>query len=706
MRRFALLLAAASLTSHAAAAGQIEYPPTPHMPVVDLLHEQAISDPYRWLEDCDNEQVQAWTAKQNALTRRCLDQFEPQRTELRRQLDKLFAPNIGSTPAIFGDRFFFTKRDGLQDHAVLYVRTGGLDAQPHIVIDPNKLSADGSVSLDWWFPSPDGALVAYGTSESGSEQSTLRVRDVQSGQDRDDSIPYTARAELAWDADGGGFTYTRLPEPGSVPRGDEQYYRHIHYHELGTSWRDDPKTWGQGRAKEDIAAVSNSSDYRYQFLTVWYGWARNELFIRPARGMGFRRVADNLDALFFGDVLGDQLFIRTDYLAPRFRLVATVVGKPTPEHWQDVIPEQKGVLAGFLIADGKLVVHVMENAYSRLVIYEPTGQLVKEIELPALGSVTAISARPDRSDLLFGFESFAHPPTVFAYDLRQHTLNVHERLALDAPLDTLETKQLWCNSPDGTRVPIFVTHKKDLPLDGTHPAVLRGYGGFNINATPQFRRDVLPWLQRGGVLAVACIRGGGEFGKDWHRAAQREQKQNCFDDFLAAAEKLIADGYTSPQRLGLQGGSNGGLLVGAALVQRPDLFGAVHCAVPLLDMLRYHRFQLARLWIPEYGCAESPGDFRFLYAYSPYHHVRGGTAYPAVLLTTADHDSRVDPMHARKMAAALQAATKSDRPILLWVENQAGHTSAAKPLRQYLDDQADIWTFFMWQLGMFDTAPQ
>lgn len=687
-----------------ARADHPDYPATRTVAVAEVLHGVRVPDPYRWLEQVDTPEVQRWIAAQNRLSRACLDQFTTERAALAGQLETLHTANVSSTPVRFGTRLFHTRRDGLQNHAVLYVRQGNLKAAPQVVVDPNKLSDDGSVALDWWYPSPDGRYVAYGISTDGSEQSVLHVRDVAAATDLPDVIPHTPHATLAWDADGGGFCYTRHPAPGTVPPGDEHYYRHIHHHRLGTNPKDDVKLYGEGRPKEEVADLTNSSDYRYQFLTISWGWARNDLYVRPAGTTEFTPVAVGLDGLFCADVLGDRLILLTDYEAPRYRILVTDVARPQPDNWQELIPEQKGVINGFVLADGKLVVRALENAYSRLFLYDAAGTLIKEIELPTLGSVTAISGRPDRSDLYFGFESFTYPPVVFRYDLREHTIQEIDRMKVGVDLTPYETKQVWFNSRDGTRVPMFVTHRKDLALDGNNPTVLWGYGGFNLSQTPSFYRAVLPWLDAGGVWAVANIRGGGEFGKEWHRAGQREHKQNGFDDFIAAAEKLIADRYTSPARLGARGSSNGGLLMGAMLTQRPDLFRAVVCEVPLLDMLRYHRFQIARFWIPEYGSAEKPEQFKYLYAYSPYHHVKADVAYPAVLFRTAESDTRVDPMHALKMTAALQAATSSDQPILLWIESQAGH-GAGQPLRQYIARELDAWTFLMWQLGVFEEAP-
>ncbi|MBU0618340.1 MAG: prolyl oligopeptidase family serine peptidase [Planctomycetes bacterium] len=680
-----------------------DYPPTRVAVVTDVVHGVTIEDPYRWLESSDDPEVRCWTEQQNALTRRYLDQFQNTRQTLSKRLTKLYSAATVSSPRVFGERYFFTKREGEQNHSIVYVKEGGIDAEPRAVLNPNQFSQDGTTALDWWFPSPDGALIAYGKSCGGDEKSTLLVRDVTTGEDRSLAIPYTRSNSVAWDADGRGFYYLRFPEPGFVPAGDENYYRHVYYHKLDTDWREDPKVFGQGRPKEEWPRIRPSSDYRYLLLTIGRGWSEQDLYIRRADEEEFRPVAVGLRVLLMGDVLDDKLYLLTNHEAPRYRVVVTDPANPGPETWKDVIPEQKGVIESMKIVGGKLIVSVMENAYSRLCVYEIDGKMSTEIELPTLGSVSDIRGRHDVGELFFQFESFTHPPTVFRYDLGTHQMIVVDRMEVDLDLSQYETKQVWFNSKDGTRVPMFVIHKQGLELNGNSPTVLCGYGGFNNNVTPSFLQHPLPFLDAGGVYALANLRGGGEFGEEWHQAGQLENKQNVFDDMIAACEKLIADKYTRPERLALRGGSNGGLLVGAMITQRPDLFRAAYCAVPLLDMVRYHRFSIARLWIPEYGSAEDPEQFKYLHAYSPYHHVRPGVKYPAVLFTTAESDSRVDPMHARKMTALMQVAGSSDNPILLWVEQKAGH-GKGKPLRQQIAERVDSWVFFMWQLGMLNEA--
>lgn len=675
------------------------YPPTKQDNVTETLHGVQVADPYRWLENAEEATVQTWTQAQNAFTRKALDAFPDVRQALTARLEQLHAANIGSTPAIAGERYFFTKREGLENQPKVFVREGGPDAKPRLVLDPNTFSADGTVALDWWFPSPDGSLIAFGRSAGGSEKSTLYLRDVKTASDVALEIPHTRAGAVAWDADGQGFLYTRYATPGEVAKGDENYFRHVYYHKFGTEWKSDPKLYGDGRPKQEWPNVNNSSDDQYQFLYASLDWSKNDLYLRKQGEKDFRLIVKDADGRTSGDTFKDKLFLLTSVGAPRYRICVTSTAQPGQEHWKELIPQQAAVIQSMAIIDGKLVLHLLDNAYSRVVIYDSDGKQLDELKLPTLGSVGGLSGHHERPDLFYSFQSFAYPPTVFRYNLQTKETTVYDKMELPVDLSQFETKQVMVKSKDGTSVPMFVTHRKGLTLDGNNPTMLYGYGGFNISMTPSFAKNTLPFLERGGVYAVGCIRGGGEFGKEWHTAARLEQKQNCFDDFIACAERLVSDKYTTPARLAARGGSNGGLLMGAMMTQRPDLFRAIECAVPLLDMVRYTRFSIAQLWMPEYGNPEKSSDFAWIYAYSPYHRVKAGTKYPAIFFTTADSDSRVDPMHARKMAALMQSATASDHPILLWVEGKAGH-GAGKPLRKTIDQAVDSLTFFMWQLGM------
>ncbi|MHC4067554.1 MAG: prolyl oligopeptidase family serine peptidase, partial [Planctomycetota bacterium] len=489
-------------------------------------------------------------------------------------------------------------------------------------------------------------------------------------------------------------------EPGTVPTGDEHYYRKVFHHHLGSDWRKDPVVVGDLVKKEESIGVSLTSDHRYVLLSRSVDWGKNDLYFRRAGSdQPFKPIAVGLGSSVSADTYADKLVILTDAGAPRFRIATATIDQPGPEHWQDVVSQQKGVLKDFSIVGGRLLVTVIEDVHSRLFVHDLQGRLIEEVELPGLGTVSDVSGEPDGDEAFFGFESFAYPPANFRYETDTGRLEKLEQVQLDLDLSRYQTRQVWYESKDGTRVPMFVTHVTAIKLDGDNPTVLYGYGGFNIGRYPKFDSRIIPWLDAGGVYVVANIRGGSEFGRQWHEAGRREKKQNVFDDFISAARKLIELRYTNPKRLAIYGGSNGGLLVGACMTQHPELFQAVVCTVPLLDMVRYHDFQIARYWISEYGCAEDPEQFKWLYAYSPYHHVRMGVDYPATLLMTAESDSRVQPMHAYKMAAALQAVSSGTRPILLRVEAKAGH-GAGKPLGKRIEEQADLWTFLMWQLGM------
>lgn len=697
-----LWLVLAFLAASAAAAPP-SYPPTRRAPVDETLHGVVISDPYRWLEDGSSAEVQDWTRRQNEVTRAALDSFTTLRAEMSGRLEVLSRAETESAPRMVERKYFFTRRGGRTNQPVLCVRDGGIEKDAKIVFDPNTLSEEGAVALDWWYPSPDGAWLAYGVSTNGDEWSTLKLRDVTGGAELALQIPRARSGTVAWDRSGGGFLYTRHPRVGEVPAGDENYSRHVYYHKFGTRVADDEKVFGDGAPKETLHAVFNSHDFTYQFVKAIVLGEREDVHFRKPGEREFKPLAVGLDALFHVDVLKDRLVILTNHGAPRYRVLSAEVADPSPGSWRELIPQQSGVIQDFAIVDGRLALSVLEDVRSRLFVYDLDGKQQYEIALPTLGAVSELSARPDADELYFTFQSFVHPPTVYRFELEKQSLSVVHQPTLPIDPAAYATEQVWCTSKDGTRIPVFVVHKRDVSPGGDNPCVLYGYGGFNISITPTFQANLFPWLDCGGVVAIANIRGGGEFGREWHFAGRAEKKQNSFDDMIAAAEKLIADRWTRPERLGARGGSNGGLLMGALMTQRPDLFRALVCQVPLLDMLRYHRFSVARLWIPEYGSADDAKQFETLRAYSPYHHVRDGEKYPAVLFTTAESDSRVDPMHARKMAARMQPHATPERPVLLWTETKAGH-GAGKPLRKQIETAVDYWTFFCWQLGVVADA--
>lgn len=665
------------------------YPETRRQPVLDVMHGRELTDPYRWLEDGESAESMAWMESQNQLTRSVLDAY-PGREGLRKRLEELLSIGSLSTPHPRGNRIFYFRREGTQNHSVLFLRVG--DGPERVVLDPNAWSEDGTSSLDWYYPSKDGKLIAYGRSEGGDEKSTLHLLDVDSGTLLEDRIPDARAAALAWEPDHQGFFYSRYP-PG------ESYGRKLYHHRIGRPWQEDPHVFGEGRAPEDWPSVSLSPDGRWMVISVSVGWTRTDVYLCDRQTNTWTTLVEGVEALFGVSVVDDVLHVNTNHEAPRYRLLATTVDKPGREHWKVLIPEEEGVLDWVGRTGDQLFALYSVNAASELRRFRLDGTPLGKMELPALGSVTGVGREWDGQEVYFGFSSFTFPPSIYRYDLETGATTLWGKVEADVDSERYTVEQDWYASRDGTKIPMFLVYRKDLPRTGDHPTLLTGYGGFNVSMNPDFYRTNFVWLERGGVFAMANLRGGSEFGETWHQDGMLAKKQNVFDDFIRAAEHLIERGFTNPKKLAISGGSNGGLLMGAALTQRPDLFQAVVCSVPLLDMIRYHHFRLARLWIPEYGSADDPEQFEWLYAYSPYQRVQEGEEYPAVMFTTGVEDSRVDPLHARKMAARLQAATGSQRPILLRVEMKAGH-GAGKPLSKILEESTDKFTFLFWQLGL------
>jgi len=666
--------------------------------VVDLLHGVPVEDRYRWLEDEGSAEVAAWTEAQALHCRRFLD-ASPDLGAIRERLRALLAIGTVSPPSVRRGRYFYQRRTGGQEQPVLYVRDG-LGGEDRVLLDPAAASADAATALDWYYPSRDGRLVAYGFSEGGSEKSTLRVRDVDTRRDLADTIPFTRACSLEWRPDGDGFFYTRYPEPGTVPAGEEDYHRRVFEHRLGRAWPDDPLVFGEGRAPEDWPSVHLSPDGRWLAVSVAIGWTRTDVYLEDRRGAGgFVTVVEGRDAVFGPTLRNDRLYLLTNDAAPRYRLLVAELERPGPESWRELIPEDADVLDGAAIVGDSILAVRLRDASSRLTLHGLDGRFRREAPLPVIGSVEGIGGEWDGDEAFFGFSSFTTPPAVFRMALPAGGPELWQSVPADVDPARYRVRLARLASRDGTSLSMFLVDRTDRAADGRGAAVLTGYGGFALSETPAFGRTLLYFLDTGGLYAVAHLRGGGEYGEEWHRAGMLGCKQAVFDDCIAAAEFLIAHGHAARDRLGILGGSNGGLLVGAAITQRPALFRAAVCQVPLLDMLRYHRFRIARLWIPEYGSPDDPEAFGWLHAYSPYHRVVDGTAYPAVLITAGASDSRVDPMHARKMTARLQAATASGRPVLLRVEGRAGH-GQGKPISKVLEEWTDVWTFLCGELGL------
>ncbi len=674
-------------------------PPSKVEEVTDTLHGVKVADPYRWLEDGDSPAVKEWTAKQNAFTRSWIDKI-PGRDKLREKLDAMLDVGTISVGVPRRGRIFFTKREGKQNQPILYVE---IDGKMKVVVDPNPLSKDGTVTLDWWFPSKDGKLVAYGLSSGGSEQSTLHVRDVDAEKDLGDKIERTRACSLAWTPDSKGFYYTRYPKPGDVPKGEERYHRHVFYHELGNDPAKDAEVFGKGRDPADWPSVALSPDGRWLVVTVEKGWAMSEVYFKDLLKNDDPVVplVEKVEAIFKVVPRDNYLYVLTNHKAPRYQLFAVTPQKPARENWKLVIPEGKAVLEAAAPIGDKIVGQYLHMAASQLTIFSRDGKAEQQIGLP-LGTISGLAGEADGKEFFFAYQSYTTPPSVYRHDLTKKSSDpkVWQTIKSELKLGDFEVKQVGYASKDGTQIPMFLIAKKDLKKDGKTPTILYGYGGFNISQTPTFNPTrFLTIVEHGGIMAVANLRGGGEFGEEWHQAGMLGKKQNVFDDFIAAAEYLIKEKYTDRDHLAIMGRSNGGLLVGAAMTQRPDLFRAVICGVPLLDMVRYHKFLIAKLWIPEYGCADESDEFKWLHAYSPYHRVKDGIRYPAMLLATGEGDTRVDPLHARKMAARLQAASRSDRPILLRIEEKAGH-GQGKPRSKLLDEEVDTWSFLLGELGV------
>jgi len=701
---FLFLVVAATFAADDSASTTTSGPPKAKSePITDMVQGHKIVDPYRYMEDASNPDNQAYVQQQLAYTRSVLDKL-PGRDKIQARLEQLLTIGTIGAPQMGGNYYFYTRREGHQNQPVLYVREG-LTGTDRTLVDANQMSSDGTVALDWWFPSETGKFVAYGTSASGSEESTLHIVETATGKVLTDAIERTRFASLAWKSDDSGFYYTRHPKKGDVPPGEEVYHVKVFYHAVGSEPAADPYIFGEGRNAQDIPSVSLSEDDRWLLITVFEGWAKSELYLQDLKaGTPPVEITTGKVFLYGGDFLDGKLYITTNEDAPRYRVFVTDAANAKRDNWKELIPQTDAVLQAASVFGGKLYCQYEHSASSLLRLYSLQGKKLDDIALPTIGSVFASGGKWNRNEMFFGFHSYTVPPSIYHYDLKTGKTDLWAKV--DAPSidpEKFEVEQAWFHSKDGTKVPMFVVHKKGLQKDGKNPTLLTGYGGFNVSLTPSFARSTFLWMEHGGVYAVANLRGGAEFGEDWHRAGMLGNKQNVFDDFIAAAEFLISDKYTDKDHLAIQGGSNGGLLMGAMITQRPDLFRAVVCAVPLLDMLRYQNFQIAKLWIAEYGSAEDPKQFDWLYAYSPYHHVRQGTEYPAILFMTADTDTRVDPMHAKKMNALMQAEAKNgqsqDRPILLRIESKAGH-GQGKPVTKQIEESTDIYSFLFWQLGV------
>jgi prolyl oligopeptidase len=689
------LLLLGLLTAGAVAAGCSQtFPEARRGDHTDVYHGTTVADPYRWMEETDSEETQLWIAAQNIRTRAYLDGI-PERAAIEQRLTELWDYEKFGMPQRHGERIFFKRNDGLQPQAPLYVQEG-LGGDPRVLLDPNTLSEDGTVAVRDFWVSPDGALICYGLSAGGSDWMEWKIRDVATGRDLDDHLKWIKFSGAGWLPDGSGFYYGRYdaPKEGESLKG-VNYFQKVYFHKVGTPQSDDVLVYERPDEKEWGFGVWASEDGRYLLNSVWKGTARQNLFF-------YKRLDDpaaewveligewTASYRFLGNQ-GSRFYFRTTESAPRYRVIAIDVAGDdrTP---QEIVPESAETLQSASIIGGKLLCSYLKDAHAQVRTFALDGTPAGAVALPGIGSARGFGGYERDGDTFYSYTSFDTPNTIYHYDVASGKSTIFKQAKVDVDPTLFESKQVFFTSKDGTKVPMFIVHKKGLKLDGTNPVYLYGYGGFNNSMTPWFSVSNVVWMERGGVYAMPNIRGGGEYGRDWHQAAVKTKKQNCFDDFIAAAEWLIAEGYTKPEHLAIGGGSNGGLLVGACMTQRPELFGACLPAVGVLDMLRFESFTIGWAWTSDYGSVKNAEEFQALLAYSPYHNTAPGTAYPPTLITTGDHDDRVFPAHSFKFAAALQHAHGGSAPILIRITTKAGH-GAGKPTKMRIAETADRWAF-------------
>lgn len=684
----------------------MKYPNTRTVEQVDNYHGTLVSDPYRWLEDTDSPETRAWVEAQNRLTYAHLEQIAA-RGPIRKTLTELWNYARQAAPFKKGGRYFQQRNTGLQNQDVLYTFEN-FTAEPRILLDPNTLSEDGTVALTAWTVSKDGRLLAYAVSASGSDWVTWRVRDVQTGADLPDLIQWSKFSGAAWLPDSTGFYYSRYDQPqeGQAYEGINQGQR-LYFHRVGSPQSEDVLVYERPDQPGWGFSPTVTDDGRYLIIHVWQGTdTRNLVFYQDLSSSGgFVELIAELEASYgYVDNDGPIFTFRTDQAAPRGRLIAVDIRHPEREGWKTVIPEGDDVLESVQVVNHQFVTLYLHHAHYQIVLFAKDGTRAGEVRLPTLGTVTAglnpgVSGNKEDTEMFYTFSSFAHPAAVYRYDFGQGKSECIFFPAIPFEFEAFETEQMFVASKDGTKIPMFLIHRKDLQRNGQNPTLLYGYGGFNISYTPIFAVQWLGWLSMGGVLAIGNLRGGGEYGEDWHKAGMIHNKQNVFDDFIACAEYLIAAKITSTPKLAVHGRSNGGLLIGAMLTQRPDLFGAALPAVGVMDMLRFHRFTIGWAWVSDYGCADDPEQFQTLYAYSPLHNLKAGTCYPPTLITTGDHDDRVVPGHSFKFGAAIQAAQGCDQPVLIRIQTKAGH-GFGKPTAVLIEEWTDQFAFLADALDM------
>ena len=683
-------------------ATSLSYPPSPRHDQVDFYHGVAVPDPYRWLEDPQSAASRQWIEAQNQVTSAYLETLAG-RSAIGDRLTQLWNFERYSTPFKQGGRYFYFKNDGLQNQSVLYTLPS-LEAEPRMLLDPNTLSEDGTVSLSGMAVSENGAYLAYGLSSAGSDWVEWYVRDIATGVDTDDRLQWVKFSGASWSHDHQGFFYSRYDEPDETTKLEAvNYYQKLYYHRLGNPQGDDVLVYDRPDQKEWGFGGGVTEDGRYLIISVWKGTDPNNLVfykdLRAPDSPVVELITEFEASYSFVDNEGSLFWFRTDLEAPKGRLIAIDIAQPERGAWQEIIPESDDTLEGVGLLNHQFVADYLKDAYTTIRIFSLTGELVREVALPGIGSAGGFDGKRGDTETFYSFTSFTVPSAIYRYDMVTGQSTLYRQPEVDFDPAAYTTTQVFYESKDGTHVPMFITHKTGLELNGQNPTLLYGYGGFSISLTPAFSVGNLVWMEMGGIYAVPNLRGGGEYGEEWHQAGTKLHKQTVFDDFIAAAEWLMAAGYTSPAKLAIMGGSNGGLLVGACMTQRPDLFAVALPAVGVMDMLRFNQFTIGWAWESDYGSPQNEAEFRALYAYSPLHNLKPGTAYPATLITTADHDDRVVPAHSFKFAAALQAAHQGAAPVLIRIETKAGH-GAGKPTAKVIEEVADKWAFLAANLGM------
>ena len=695
-----LLLTLALVAPPSALSAEKQYPQTRRVDQTDNYHGTSVADPFRWLEDDNAAETKAWVEAQNKVTFGYLDQIAERKT-IKERLTKLWNYERYDVPFKEGGRYFFTKNDGLQNQSVLYTSTS-LTEMPRVLLDPNKLTADGTAALSGHSISDDGNYMAYGVATAGSDWQEWKVRDVRTAEDLSDHLRWVKFSSASWKKDGKGFFYSRYdePKPGQQLKG-VNYFQKLYYHRLGTPQSEDKLVYERPDQKEWLFRGGVTDDGNYLIISVSQGTdTRNRVFYKDLKQPDSKVVEllNDFDAEYrFIDNDGPIFWFRTDFKAPRSRVIAIDINKPERSNWREVIPQTSETLRGASLVNDQFILTYLRDARSAVKIHSRDGAFVRDISLPGIGTAAGFGGKRKDTETFYSFTSFTIPGTIYRYDLKTGVSTVFRQPKVNCDPSQFETTQVFYTSKDGTRVPMFITRKKDLKNDRRNPALLYGYGGFNNSITPNFSVPKMVWMEMGGTYAVANLRGGGEYGEEWHRAGMKLEKQNVFNDFISASEWLIASNYTSSPKLAIEGRSNGGLLVGACMTQRPELFGATLPGVGVMDMLRFHKFTIGWAWTSDYGSADDPEQFKALHAYSPLHNLKPGVKYPATFITTADHDDRVVPAHSFKFAARLQECQAGEAPTLIRIETRAGH-GAGKPTAKLIEESADALSFLVREL--------